>query len=177
MVAGGPVPSLYAFDPAAKAWQKLQVSLPHGMAYMGSSTVENIIYLLGGRNENEEGLASRDVLKFDPDKMEITRLSSMGERRNYVSSAYLQGFIYAIGGDNHIMSLSSVEKFDIARNQWTKITSMKSARSDAAAAALDGKIFVVGGFEQGIGRSNTAIVYCPVADTWTSIPRMNKERL
>lgn len=61
-------------------------------------------------------------------------------RRCYVSVVALDGKIYAMGGYNGRMRMSSVERYDPDRNQWELIASMQQQRSDASAASLLDKV-------------------------------------
>ena len=59
--------------------------------------------------------------------------------RCYVSVAYLNGFIYAMGGFDGQSRQNSVERFSKGTNQWSLIRPMHHQRSDASATTLDGK--------------------------------------
>ena len=60
------------------------------------------IFLCGGHMDRDEGeWATRVLMKFCPNTMEVSRLSMMREPRNYISIAVHSGYIYAIGGNNH----------------------------------------------------------------------------
>jgi hypothetical protein len=88
----------------------------------------------------------RVLMKFCPNTMEVSGLSMMREHGNYISIAVHSGYIYAIGGNNHIQSLSSVEKYDISHNKGLQL--------------LRATNYVVGGFD-GVAPRNTAEVFCP----------------
>ena len=99
--------------------------------------------------------------------MQVRRVSSMRQGRNFPAVAGLNGQLFAMGGrapDSTVGRLSSVEVYHVETNQWRPakplvINSMfcflplivfyvqKQPRSDAAGAALGGKIYVVGGFD------------------------------
>ena len=99
--------------------------------------------------------------------MQVRRVSSMRQGRNFPAVAGLNGKLYAMGGrrrGNLVARLRSVEVYDVETNQWRPAKPLvinsifcflplivffvqKQARSDAAAAALGGKIYVVGGFD------------------------------
>ncbi len=62
----------------------------------------------------------------------------MHEKRCYVSVVTLNDEIYAIGGYDGTIRLSTAEKYNLKANQWTRIAQMHSQRSDASACCLDG---------------------------------------
>jgi kelch-like protein 8 len=61
-----------------------------------------------------------------------------------VMVSVLQGFLYAIGGNDGATSLDSCERFDPHLNKWTMIATMKMKRAGAGAAEINGKIYVIG---------------------------------
>ena len=107
--------------------------------------------------------------------MQVLRLSSMREGRNFPAVAGLNGKLFAMGGRKRystVERLSSVEVYHVETNQWRSANPLvinsifcflplnvffvqKQARSDAAGVALGGKIYVVGGFDG----ANTPDVY------------------
>jgi len=115
-------------------------------------------------------------MKFNPNTMEISRLSKMKERRNCVSLANYKESIYAIGGENNQNErLSSVEMYSISRNQWYMVRPMNRIRSDAGAATLKGYIYVVGGFD-GEFPTNSVEMFSPNTGKWTLIKPMKEAR-
>ena len=178
---GGLMSTISVMDPAAAKWTDLSISLLSGWAYMDTVVVDTEVFLCGGNIENVGGHEdSRMFMKFNPNTMEISRLSKMKEYRNFVSLATLNENIYAMGGKNqHNKGLSSVEMYNINRNQWYKIRSMNMIRSDAGAATLKGNIYVVGGFVDVAGwlmPTNCVEVFSPVTGRWSFIKPMKVSR-
>ncbi|VEL26636.1 unnamed protein product [Protopolystoma xenopodis] len=66
----------------------------------------------------------------------------MYEKRYYVSVAYAEQYIYALGGHNgeNQGRLDSAERYHLVENLWQPIAPMNRVRSDAAAAELNGKV-------------------------------------
>ena len=63
----------------------------------------------------------------------------METERGYVSTAVLDGDIYAVGGCNTLhQRLRSVERYNVKVNAWNPVPEMHFQRSDAAVAALNG---------------------------------------
>lgn len=61
-----------------------------------------------------------------------------------MSVVELNGFIYAMGGFNGEIRMSSVERYDPATNQWSLIESMNYVRSDGHACVVGNKIYIIG---------------------------------
>ena len=58
---------------------------------------------------------------MDEKKMQVRRLSSMRQGRNFPALAGLNGKIFAMGGrapESTVDRLSSVEVYDVETNQW-----------------------------------------------------------
>ncbi|VDQ00351.1 unnamed protein product [Trichobilharzia regenti] len=104
-------------------------------------------------------------------------ISCMYEKRYYVSVAYADNHIYALGGHNgeNQGRLDSAERYTLHENLWQTIASMNRVRSDAAAAELGGKVYVAGGFE-GRRYHDSAEYYDPQTNQWTLVSRMNSPR-
>lgn len=49
----------------------------------------------------------------------------------------IDGFIYAIGGNDGSSSLNSIERYDTKLNKWVQLQSMVTRRSSVGAAVLD----------------------------------------
>ena len=88
------------------------------------------------------------VFPIDPPCLSITLPLTMP--RSYVSVAFLDGHIYAMGGFEgpprnpsgviNSPRLRSAERFNPSTNQWTLIANMRERRSDASATSLNGNV-------------------------------------
>ena len=78
----------------------MELELPTPWGYMESVTHNNNIYLVGGTCQNQVGPPTqpRNVWRFSPEEMSLTKLSHMREYRNFVSLVELNDEIYALGG-------------------------------------------------------------------------------
>lgn len=56
----------------------------------------------------------------------------------------LEGFVYAVGGEDDSGPLSSVERYDPERNIWEFVESMTEARTGLAAVSVGRKIYAIG---------------------------------
>lgn len=55
-----------------------------------------------------------------------------------------QSFVYAVGGNDGVASLSSVERFDPHLNKWTAVSEMGQRRAGNGVSKLNGCLYVVG---------------------------------
>jgi hypothetical protein len=61
--------------------------------------------------------ATRVLMKFCPNTMEVSVLSMLREHGNYISISVHSGYIYAIEGNNNTKSWSNVDKYYISYQQ------------------------------------------------------------
>ena len=59
----------------------------------------------------------------------------------------LGNYIYAIGGDDPNVKITTVERYDPSVDQWVEMASLLSVRVGCAAGVLDGYIYVNGGYD------------------------------
>ena len=99
---------------------------------LSSAVVDGQVFLCGGAREGEQ--CSRHLWLFQPQqlqvflplnstgmKIQVHRLSSMRQGRNFPALAALNGKIFAMGGrapDSTVDRLSSVEVYEVETNQW-----------------------------------------------------------
>jgi hypothetical protein len=65
-------------------WRNLTITLPYNWAYMATMVVGTDIFLCGGPMDRDQGeWATRVLMKFCPNTMEVSRMSIMREHGNY----------------------------------------------------------------------------------------------
>lgn len=60
-----------------------------------------------------------------------------------IPSSY-QSFVYAVGGNDGVASLSSVERFNPHLNKWSEVSEMGQRRAGNGVSKLNGCLYVVG---------------------------------
>uniref|UniRef100_A0A674CLL1 Kelch like family member 10 n=1 Tax=Salmo trutta TaxID=8032 RepID=A0A674CLL1_SALTR len=95
--------------------------------------------------------------------------------RAYHGAAYLNGFVYCVGGFDSVDYFNSVRKFNPVTRTWHQVAPMHSRRCYVSVAVLDGCIYAMGGFD-GYVRLNTAESYEPETNQWTLIAPMHEQR-
>ena len=108
-----------------------------------------------------------------------TRKTDMPRPRNWLSTATVNGKIYAIGGHTgERVIVSTVEEYDPATDTWTRKTDMPTPREGAATIAVNGKIYVIGGLIETTHEFlRTVEEYNPATDTWARKSDMQTPRV
>jgi hypothetical protein len=68
---------------------------------------------------------------------------------------------FAVGGDNGVESLKSVERYDTEFNMWTLVAPLNEKRKGVGTASLNGKLYAVGGWNASSGYLNSVERYDP----------------
>ncbi|KAJ8248481.1 hypothetical protein GJAV_G00242480 [Gymnothorax javanicus] len=95
--------------------------------------------------------------------------------RAYHGAAYLNGFVYCVGGYNGVECLSTVHKYDPVNLSWQEVGPMYDRRNHVSVAVLDGCIYAMGGLD-GHSRLNSAERYQPETNQWSLISNMHQRR-
>ncbi|NWH73949.1 KLH10 protein, partial [Piaya cayana] len=93
----------------------------------------------------------------------------------YHGTAYLNGFVYVIGGFDSIDYFNQVRRFNPFRKKWQQVAPMHSRRCYVSVAVLNNFVYAMGGFD-GYTRLNTAERYEPETNQWTLIAPMQEQR-
>jgi len=102
------------------------------------------------------------------------RRANMPTPRWSLSTAVVNGKIYAIGGLTVNDALSTVEEYNPVTDTWTKKAGMPTPRGTLSTAVVDGKIYAIGGWD--VNAFSTVEEYNPVTDTWTQKDNMPTKR-
>ncbi|MGH9839595.1 MAG: Kelch repeat-containing protein [Blastocatellia bacterium] len=96
-----------------------------------------------------------------------TNLAPMPAARQEISTAVLDGKIYAITGFNGSGgNTSNVYVYNVQTNQWTEAAQLPIATNHNAAAVAAGKLYAFG------GTSNRCFVYNPQTNNWSDVAPM-----
>ena len=124
--------------------RKADMKIPRGG--LSTAVVDGKIYAIGGVTRVGE-VALRvfsTVEVYDPATNKWTERAAMPTKRFLLSTAVVNGKIYAIGGAGGWGDvLSTVEVYDPKRNTWTRHhkAAMPNARWGLATAVVNGKIY------------------------------------
>ncbi len=67
--------------------------------------------------------------RYDPRQNKWTSMAPMSTRRKHLGCAVFNNMIYAVGGRDDCMELSSAERYNPHTNSWSPIVAMTSRRS------------------------------------------------
>jgi kelch-like protein 20 len=112
-----------------------------------------------------------------------------------VGVAVLDGFLYAVGGQDGVQCLNHVERYDpkgkhqcksplfesfmklliLLENKWSKVAPMTTRRLGVAVAVLGGFLYAIGGSD-GQTPLNTVERFDPRSNKWTVVAPMSTRR-
>ncbi|MGH0155496.1 UNVERIFIED_CONTAM: hypothetical protein FKN15_029350 [Acipenser sinensis] len=96
-----------------------------------------------------------------------TELCPMIEARKNHGLVCVNDRIYAVGGQNGMGGLDSVEYYDIKTGKWKMVSDMPWKGVTVKCAAVGSIIYVLAGF-QGVGRLGHILEYHTEADKWVA---------
>jgi len=112
-----PTNTIMVYDIVADSWSMLSVTLPKNIAWCGSAVLNNIIYVIGG--QDDQGNILSDVYAFDPSNNSVSTKASLNKARQNHACAVLGSYIYCFGGDDGSGNLDSIESYNPSANKWT----------------------------------------------------------
>ncbi|NXO01417.1 KLH18 protein, partial [Rhinopomastus cyanomelas] len=137
------------------------------------TSIAGLIYAVGGLNSAGDSLNVVEV--FDPIANRWEKCQPMTTARSRVGVAVVNGLLYAIGGYDGQLRLSTVEVYNPETDSWSKVESMNSKRSAMGTVVLDGQIYVCGGYD-GNSSLNSVESYSPETNKWTTVTPMSSNR-
>lgn len=183
----GPVTAeVWKYDIASDTWTA-GPPLPERRAGGGLAVVERKLHYFGGyKADRDTNAGDHWSLSLDGGK-NWQRESDLPDPRGHVSSAVLDGKIYALGGDHgHDITqidVKSCHRFDPATKKWSKIAGLPEGRShfESSTIVYQGRILIVG------GRCNSSqpprnvvgdlLQYDPKANKWYAVGTMPEKVL
>ncbi|XP_061581991.1 kelch-like protein 10 [Cololabis saira] len=95
--------------------------------------------------------------------------------RAYHGTAFLNGYVYFIGGFDRQSYFNSVCRWDPTTHTWQEVAPMYYRRCYVSVTVLNGCIYAIGGYN-GHTRLRTAEYYEPQTNQWTCIAPMHEQR-
>ena len=131
------------------------------------------LYAVGGKESSESITRSVETYNFLENKWKES--TGMIVRRQQLGVGVLDSKVYAVGGSDGSLRLSSVECFDPSTNFWSFVAPMSTCRSGVGVGVLCGAMYAAGGYD---GRSclNTVERYDLDKNLWSAIAQMTTRR-
>ncbi|MFC4455916.1 NPCBM/NEW2 domain-containing protein [Deinococcus sonorensis] len=165
--------AVWRYDPAANSYTRLP-DLPVTSAAGQLEYLNGKLHYFGGTNQARTAdIADHYVLDLAGQATAWTVAAPMPAPRNHLGSVVLDGFIYAIGGQNGhdaaLVTRSDVYRYDPASDRWTTLASLPRARSHIANSTFvwQGRILVAGGETAHNVAISDVSAYNPATNTWT----------
>jgi N-acetylneuraminic acid mutarotase len=141
--------------------------------------VSNAIYILGGVEEDREGINETvsSVLKFDCQMQTWSEVAPMPEERDTSGACVVGSDIFVFGGNAEIGArTSSTYRFNTETNKWATLASMPKTLSQHSVSVLDGLIYVMGGEDEDEISLSSVHRFDPVANMWSMVAPMSVAR-
>ena len=183
---GQPTNIVEVYNTKNNTWSSA-APLPHTLHHTAAATSsDGKIYVVGGYLDSQWTPSNR-LFIYDPSKNQWSEGKQMPTARGALTANFIDGILYAIGGQSFLSSSSSSppgilatnEAYDPSSNTWITKAPMLTARHHAASAVVDGKLYVIGGRVAGISPTvNVDVneVYNPEKNAWTSLEPMPSKR-
>ena len=152
--------------------------LPQPLHHTAATTFNGSIYVIGGYTNNN-WLPSAKLFIYDTKHDTWIEGSFMPTARGALTAVFIDGILYAIGGEgeNGIMDIN--EAYNSKAKTWLSKSPMPTARHHAASAVVDGNVYVIGGRIEGtfpITNVNVTEMYDPKTDIWMTLDPMLSAR-
>lgn len=131
------------------------------------------LYAIGGKESSESITRSVETFCMLDNKWKDT--TGMIVRRQQLGVGVLDGKVYAAGGSDGSLRLSSVEVFDPSTSFWSFVAPMSTCRSGVGVGVLGGAMYAAGGYD---GRSCLSSVerFDLDKNLWSPVAQMSTRR-
>ena len=185
-VQGQPTKIVEIYNTRNNTWSSA-APLPHTSHHTAATrSFDGKVYVVGGFLDSQWTPSNR-LFIYDPPKNQWHEGKQMPTARGALTANFINGTLYAVGGQSLLSSSSSPsgiilatnEAYDSASNTWITKASMPTARHHAASAVVNGKLYVIGGRVVEVSSTvnvNVNELYDPEKNTWTSLAPMPSKR-
>jgi Kelch motif len=161
--------------------------LPHPLHHTAATSFGGKVYVVGGFLDSHWTPSDR-LFIYDPLKNQWYEGKQMPTARGALTANFINGILYAVGGQSFFRSSSSSspsgilatnEAYNTTSNTWTTKAPMLTARHHAASAVVNGKIYVIGGRVAGMPPTvnvNVNELYDSEKNAWTLREPMPSKR-
>ncbi|CAN7994822.1 unnamed protein product, partial [Ixodes hexagonus] len=139
----------------------------------------SVVLVLGGVEpaKTHELGTSCAILRYHPRSRTITRCGRLPQPRHNHTAAFLNGYVYVVGGFDTRNTHAAVKfatktcfRMCIETGRWQRLADMKHARCNHATVACNRKVYAIAGQDEFDRFLASVEVYDPNEDTWTQSP-------
>ncbi|KAL3983944.1 claudin [Sarotherodon galilaeus] len=133
----------------------------------------SILLAIGGWSGGDP---TNDIEAYDYRADRWVNVTDNFERpRAFHGVAFLNGYVYSVGGFDRVEHFNSVRRFDLTTRTWNEVAPMHSRRCYVSVTVLNGFIYALGGYD-GHVRLSSAERYQPEINQWSLIAPMHEQR-
>ena len=148
-----------SYDPISNTWAS-KTSMPTGRHHSATTTVDNKIFVIGGRTAGTSIVNVNVNEMYDTETEKWTAIESMPSKRSGIAVTAINNSLFVFGGEDLTRTFGNNEKYDTDNGKWTSLESMPTPRHGLAAVSVDNRIFVIGGGpEPGLSVSDVNEIY------------------
>ncbi|MCV7280751.1 protein kinase [Mycolicibacterium flavescens] len=138
------VPQTEVFD--GKSWTPA-ADIPTPREHLAAVSDGVYVYTVGGRflTADENSAAFE---RFDPVSGNWDRLPDMPTPRGSYGSAFIDGRVVAVGGEEPTRVLATVEMYDIASGKWRTVAPLNTPVHGQVVAAVGSAVYCIGGADR-----------------------------
>nr|XP_058913380.1 kelch-like protein 33 isoform X2 [Kogia breviceps] len=136
----------------------------HGAASLAGSE----LYVCGGQDFYGHSNTLASTLRWDPRQEDWEEMAPLCQARSFFPLVALDGLLYALGGRDSGVALSSVETYSPKLNIWRPAPALPAPRFAHAAAVLEGQLTV-------LYNSHSGFVYMICIDEKLALEFLGKE--
>ena len=148
VIGGAAVGTNEVYDPETDQWTTL-APMPNAREHLAAAVSDSVIYVVGGRESIDGQLINTNRLEaYSPASDTWVRLADMPTARGGLAAAWLNGRIYAFGGEFFGVTsgvFEENEEYDPVTDSWRQLAPLPTPRHGMAAVTVGESIHVIGG--------------------------------
>jgi N-acetylneuraminic acid mutarotase len=170
--------TLYRYNIATNTYT-IMASSPISVSTHALVYLNNKLYALGGCTSGSCSAGITNVQIYDIASNTWSAGTALPQPLSWENAIALNNFIYIAGGTNGSTESAKTYRYDPTTNTWddASIADLPAARWGAAADLLKGKWLVVGGTFDSANVTDTALIWDPVANTWSPVDRIPEPKV